>query len=157
VFGYALGGGFELALSCDLIVAAEGSIMGLPEVRVGIVPGGGGTQLLPRKVGMNRAKDLIFTGRRIHAEEAQDMGLVARIAPQDELDDAVTALAAEICASSPVGVRQAKRAIDSAFDAPIDMGIEIEDQAWRQAVASDDRREGIAAFNEKREPTWSNR
>src|SRR6266540_6629916 len=140
VFGYALGGGFELALSCDLIVAAEGSIMGLPEVRVGIVPGGGGTQLLPRKIGVARAKDLIFTGRRIHAEEGQDVGLVARVVPQDELEEAAMGLAAEICASSPVGVRQAKRAIDAAFDAPIDMGIEIEDQAWRQAVDSDDRR-----------------
>jgi enoyl-CoA hydratase/carnithine racemase len=157
VFGYALGGGFELALACDLIVASDESVMGLPEVRVGIVPGGGGTQLLSRRVGAGRAKDLILTGRRMHAEEALAAGLVARVVPRSGLAEAAASLAVEIRSASPVSVRQAKRAIDAAFDAPMDIGIEIEDQAWRQAVDSEDRREGIAAFNEKREPRWKGR
>ncbi len=156
-FGYALGGGFELILGCDLVVAAEDSIFGLPEVRVGILPGGFGTQLLPRKIGVARAKELILTGRRIHAGEAFDMGLVARVEPRERLDAAALELAADVCRSSPVSVREAKRAIDRGIEVPLEQGVEIEDVAWRRAVASEDRREGIAAFNEKREPTWSNR
>jgi enoyl-CoA hydratase/carnithine racemase len=157
VFGYALGGGFELALSCDLIVAVDESVMGLPEVRVGIVPGGGGTQLLPRRIGAARAKELILTGRRIHADEAMQMGLVSRVVPRSALEEDTLELAGEILAASPRALREAKRAIDAAFDAPLDIGTEIEDQAWREAVATEDRREGIAAFNEKREPRWKGR
>src|SRR5438105_13319435 len=93
VFGFALGGGFELALSCDIVVAAEDALLGLPEVRVGLLPAGGGTQLLARKVGTARAKELIFRGRRINAGEALDMGLVAELAPRDRLDDAAMSLA----------------------------------------------------------------
>ena len=156
VFGFALGGGFELALSCDLIVASEDAVFGLPETRVGIVPGGGGTQLLARRIGVARAKDLILTGRRIGAEEAHDIGLVQRVAPREGLADVTVALANEICANSPVGVREAKAAIDRGLEVPLQHGIELEDVAWRRAVASDDRREGIAAFNEKREPRWRN-
>jgi enoyl-CoA hydratase/carnithine racemase len=157
VFGFALGGGFELALSCDLIVAAEGTLMGLPEVRVGLLPAGGGTQLLPRKIGTARAKELIFTGRRFSAQEAHHMGIVARVVPRELLDDASMELARDICRSSPVAVREAKRLIEGAHGVPLDQGLENENDAWARVVATEDRAEGIAAFNDKRDPQWKNR
>jgi enoyl-CoA hydratase/carnithine racemase len=157
VFGYALGGGFELALSCDLIIAAEDAVFGLPEVRVGIVPGGGGTQLLPARVGPSRAKELIFTGKRIQAETALELGIATAVVPRGSLDAEARQLADEVCRSSPVAVREAKRAIDRGTEVPLEHGLEIEDQAWRRAVASEDRVEGIAAFNEKRDPKWTGR
>jgi enoyl-CoA hydratase/carnithine racemase len=157
VFGYALGGGFELALNCDLIVAAEDAVFGLPEVTVGIVPGGGGTQLLPRKVGMARAKELVFTGRRISGQEAFDMGLVARVVEPEALEKVTVELVRELCRSSPVSLREAKQAIDRGIGVSTEDAIELEDLAWRRAVASEDRREGIAAFNEKRDPQWKGR
>jgi enoyl-CoA hydratase/carnithine racemase len=157
VFGYALGGGFELALNCDVMVASHDAVFGLPEVTVGIVPGGGGTQLLARKVGLARAKELVFTGRRISGEEAFEMGLVTRLVEREALDTATAELAEEICRSSPVSVREAKRAIDRGVGVSLDDAIELEDLAWRRAVASEDRREGIAAFNEKRDPRWKGR
>lgn len=157
VFGYALGGGFELALNCDLIVAAEDAVLGLPEVRVGIVPGGGGTQALARRLGPAVAKDLVFTGRRITGREAHALGLVARVVEREALESATMDLAREICASSPVAVREAKLAIDRGLDVTLEDGIELEDLAWRRAVASRDRLEGIAAFNEKRDPRWEGR
>jgi enoyl-CoA hydratase/carnithine racemase len=157
VFGFALGGGFELALNCDLIVASEDAIFGLPEVRVGILPGGGGTQVLARKVGVARAKELVLTTRRIGALEALQMGLVTRVVGREGLEKATTELAEEICRNSPVAVREAKRAIDRGFEVPLEQGLELEDLAWRRAVASFDRVEGIAAFNEKREPQWKGR
>lgn len=157
VFGFALGGGFELALNCDLIVASEDAIFGLPEVRVGILPGGGGTQVLARKIGVARAKELVLTARRIGALEALEMGLVTRVVDGEKLHGATMELAAEICRNSPVAVREAKRAIDRGFDVPLEDGLELEDLAWRRAVASEDRPEGIAAFNEKRDPQWKGR
>src|SRR5205823_8624758 len=113
--------------------------------------GGGGTQLLGRRIGLARAKEMVLTGRRISAHEALGWGLANRVVPRSELFDATMALAAEITANSPVGVREAKAAIDRGIEVPIQQGIELEDLAWRRAVASDDRSEGIAAFNEKRE------
>jgi enoyl-CoA hydratase/carnithine racemase len=157
VFGYALGGGFELALSCDLIVAAEGTQLGLPEARVGLLAAGGGTQLLTRKVGPARAKELIFTGARFDAAAALSWGLVARVVPQASLSAAAGELAMEICRSSPVAVRAAKASIDGALGVPIEDGIEIEHSNWEKVIASEDRLEGIQAFNEKRDPVWKNR
>ena len=157
VFGFALGGGFELALSCDLVVAVEGTTLGLPESRVGLIPAGGGTQLLTRKVGVARAKELIFRGRRIDALEAQQIGIVTDIVKRDDLMDWTMQVARDVCRSSPVAVRAAKRSIDSALGVPIDDGIEIEHGAWKTVIESEDRAEGIAAFNEKREPEWKNR
>jgi enoyl-CoA hydratase/carnithine racemase len=157
VFGFALGGGFELALSCDLVVASDDAVLGLPEVRVGIIPGGGGTQLVARKVGTARAKDIILTARRFPAEEGLAMGLVNRVVPRSELEKATVELAEELCRNSPVSLREAKRAIDRGIEVPLEQGIEIEDAGWRRAVASDDRREGIGAFNEKRDPEWRGR
>jgi enoyl-CoA hydratase/carnithine racemase len=157
VFGHALGGGFELALSCDLIVASDDAVFGLPEVRVGILPGGGGTQILARKVGIARAKDLVLTARRITAEEARAMGLVSRVVPRADLSGATLEMAREVSRAAPVSGKEAKRAIDRGFDLPLEDAIELEDLAWRRTVASDDRREGIAAFNERRAPRWKGR
>ena len=157
VFGFALGGGFELALSCDIIIAAEGTQFGLPETRVGLLPAGGGTQLLTRKVGTSRAKELIFRARRFDASEAQRIGIVADVTRVADLENWTLEVARYICKSSPVAVREAKRAIDSALGVPIDEGIEIEHDAWRTVIETDDRQEGIAAFNEKRSPEWKNR
>jgi enoyl-CoA hydratase/carnithine racemase len=157
VFGFALGGGFELALSCDLIVAGDDAVFGLPETTVGIIPGGGGTQLLARRCGVARAKEAIFTGRRIAVEEAHAWGVVNRVVPRAELSRATEDLAAEILRASPLGVRQAKWAVDGGIAVPLEQGLELEDAAWRRAVDSQDRREGIAAFGEKRDPRWTNR
>ena len=157
VFGVALGGGFELALSCDLIVAAQGTKLGLPETRVGLIPAGGGTQLLTRKVGVSRAKQIIFGGEQIDAAHAQQLGLVAGICERAELDTYSLKVANDLLESSPVAVREAKRAIDEAIGVPLHDGIEIEQDAWTVVIASEDRSEGIAAFNEKRSPVWKNR
>jgi enoyl-CoA hydratase/carnithine racemase len=157
VFGFALGGGFELALSCDIIIAAQGTMLGLPEARVGLIPAGGGTQLLTHSVGMARAKELIFTGRRFSSEEGIDMGLVARLVPPEELDDEAMDLARNVCRSSPVAVREAKRAIEAAAASSIEDGENLEHAAWERVIVTEDRAEGIAAFNEKRAPDWGNR
>jgi enoyl-CoA hydratase/carnithine racemase len=156
VFGFALGGGCELALSCDLIVAADDAVFGLPETRVGLIPAGGGTQLLTRKVGLARAKELIFRGRRFDATEAHSIGLVAEVVDRDELASKTKDLALDVCRSSPVAVRNAKRAIDAALGVTLDEGIEAEHRAWEATITSRDRGEGIAAFTAKRDPEWSN-
>ena len=152
--GYALGGGLELALSCDLLVADESAVLGLPEVTVGVIPGGGGTQLLARRVGIGRAADLIFTGRRIDAAEAMMLRLVDRLVPVGTAREEALALAAVIAANSPVGVRNAKRALRRSGDVDLASGLDVEDAAWRATAFSGDRREGVAAFNEKRKPDW---
>jgi enoyl-CoA hydratase/carnithine racemase len=157
VFGYAMGGGFELALSCDLIIAAEGTKLGLPETRVGLLPAGGGTQLLARKIGTSRAKELIFRARQIDAHEAQQLGIVADVTRREDLDRWALDVAKDIARSSPVAVREAKKAIDAGFGLPIEEGMEIEQGGWQQVIETDDRAEGIAAFNQKRSPEWKNR
>jgi enoyl-CoA hydratase/carnithine racemase len=154
VHGYALGGGFELALSCDLIVADATAVVGLPEVSVGVIPGGGGTQLLPRRIGAARAAELIYTARRVEAEEARDLGLVDRLVPAGEARGAALELAERIAGNSPVGLRAAKRALRLGQGLTLDAGLEVEDAAWRTVAFSPDRAEGIAAFNEKRKPDW---
>ncbi|MFC4032766.1 enoyl-CoA hydratase/isomerase family protein [Streptomyces polygonati] len=155
VHGYALGGGFELALSCDLIVGDGTTVLGLPEVSVGVIPGGGGTQLLPRRVGAARAADLVFTARRLAAAEAAALGLIDRLAPEGEgARDTALALAAVIAANSPVGLRAAKRALRLGHGLDLRTGLEVEDAAWRTVAFSGDRVEGVAAFNEKRRPDW---
>jgi enoyl-CoA hydratase/carnithine racemase len=156
-FGFALGGGFELVLSCDLVIAAEGTKFALPEPRVGLLPAGGGTQLLARKVGMGRAKELIFRSRRIDASEAQRLGVVAEVTRRDELERRSMDLANEICRASPIALREAKRVVDQGLGMTLDEAIELENDAWQVVIASEDRSEGIAAFNEKREPEWKNR
>jgi enoyl-CoA hydratase/carnithine racemase len=154
VHGFALGGGFELALSCDLVVCDETAVLGLPEVTVGVIPGGGGTQLLARRIGSSRAADLIFTGRRVGVEEAERLGVVDRRVPAGDDRVAALDLAATIAANSPVGVREAKRAIRLGLGADLAAGLDIEDSAWRATAFSADRAEGVRAFNEKRPPDW---
>ncbi|HLV72436.1 enoyl-CoA hydratase/carnithine racemase [Actinomadura hallensis] len=154
VHGYALGGGCEFALSADLIVADETAVFGLPEVAVGLVPGGGGTQLALRRLGPGKAADLVFTGRRLDAAEARDIGLADRVVPAGAARDEALAIAAAIARNSPVAVRAAKRALRLGNGVPLDAGLDLEENAWRTAVLSPDRREGIAAFNEKRKPVW---
>ena len=154
VHGYALGGGCELALNSDLVVADETTQFGLPEVTVGLVPGCGGTQLSMRRLGVGRAADLLLTGRRVKAAEAERIGLADRLVPAGTATDAALELARRIAANSPVAVRAARRAIRLGADLSLAAGLEVEDAAWRTAAMSADRREGIAAFAEKRPPVW---
>ncbi|MEO7061835.1 MAG: enoyl-CoA hydratase-related protein [Lapillicoccus sp.] len=157
VEGYALGGGFELALSCDLVVAGEGAVVGLPEVSVGVIPGGGGTQLLTRRVGWSRAAALIFTARRLTAAEALAHGCVDEVVATGSARDRALELAFAIAENSPVGLRQAKRAMRLGSDLDLEAGLEIEDNCWRQSAFSRDRAEGVAAFAQKRRPDWPGR
>ncbi|GAA3099940.1 putative enoyl-CoA hydratase/isomerase YngF [Streptosporangium carneum] len=150
VQGYALGGGLELALSCDLVVAAEDAVMGLVETTLGSMPAGGGTQLLPRLVGIPRAKELIFTGRRFTGAEARQWGLVNHAVPAADLEATVDALAAEISAAAPLAVAQAKRAIDLSSQLEIDSGVELEAELYERLLTSTDRLEGLAAAREGR-------
>ncbi len=154
VHGYALGGGCELALSCDLIVADETAEFGLPETTVGLVPGGGGTQLALRRLGPGRAADLVLTGRRVGAAEAGRIGLADRLVPAGTTGQHAHELAQRIGSNSPISVQNAKRALRQGAGLPLKAGLEVEDSAWRAAAFSADRKEGIAAFVEKREPRW---
>ncbi|MFF8603487.1 enoyl-CoA hydratase/isomerase family protein [Streptomyces sp. NPDC015232] len=152
VHGFALGGGYELALSCDVIVGDASTVVGLPEVSVGVIPGGGGTQLLPRRVGAARAAELVFTARRVEAAEARELGLVDLL--EDDARTAAMELAGRIAANSPVGLRAAKKAMRLGQGLDLRAGLEVEDGAWRSVAFSGDRAEGVAAFNEKRKPEW---
>jgi len=154
VHGYALGGGCELALSCDLIVADETAVFGLPETTVGLVPGSGGTQLALRRLGPGRAADLVLTGRRVGAGEAERLGLADRLVPAGTAAEHARELAGQIAANSPVAVVQAKKALRLGSGVPLAVGLEVEDAAWRATAFSADRKEGIAAFVQKREPRW---
>ncbi|MEU8567695.1 enoyl-CoA hydratase-related protein [Streptomyces pathocidini] len=154
VHGFALGGGFEIALSCDLIVADRTAVVGLPEVSVGVIPGGGGTQLLPRRVGVARAAELVFSARRVAAAEARELGLVDVLVDEGADTEEALALAGRIAANSPVGLRAAKRAMRLGHGLDLRAGLEVEDAAWRSVAFSGDRAEGVAAFNEKRTPDW---
>lgn len=152
VAGHALGGGCEIALSCDIVVASPGATFALPEVSVGVIPGGGGTQLLTRRIGWSRAADLIFTARRVDGTEALALGLVDRVV--DDPRAAALEIAATIAAHSPVGVRNAKAAMRGGMDVSLAEGLEVEDARWHDTAFSPDRAEGVAAFAEKRRPTW---
>ena len=157
VDGFALGGGFELALSCDIIVAGDGALVGLPEVGVGVIPGGGGTQLLVRRAGWSRAARMIFTAAKLPAAEALAMGAVDEVVAAGAPRVRALELARTIAANSPVGLRNAKRAMRLGADVDLASGLEIEDACWRATAFSGDRREGVAAFAEKRTPNWPGR
>jgi enoyl-CoA hydratase/carnithine racemase len=154
VHGYALGGGCELALSCDVIVADETAVFGLPEASVGLVPGGGGTQLAARRLGPGKAAEMIFTGRRYDADEALRIGLADLLVPAGTASQAAVDMAGLMAGNSPTAVKAAKRALRQGADIGLHAALEVEDAAWRAAALSADRREGIAAFNEKRPPQW---
>ncbi len=157
VKGFALGGGFEMALAADIIVAGENAQFGLPEVRVGLIPGNGGTQNLPRVIGKMRAKEMIFTGKRISALEAMAMGIVTKVVPVAQVEETVLKLAEEIWVNSPIAVRQAKRAINLGMEVDLNTALQIEMEAYNVNLVTEDRQEGIRAFNEKRQPKWQNR
>ena len=155
--GVALGGGTELALACDLRVAAPAAELGLTEVALGIIPGGGGTQRLTRLVGMGRAKDLILTARRVAAAEAFILGLVNRLAPEGRLVETAVALAAQVAGNAPLAVGAAKHAIDEGLSLELDAALGLELQKYEIVLASEDRKEGLAAFAEKRPPRYTGR
>lgn len=151
--GFALGGGCELAMSCDIRICSENAVFGQPEVGLGITPGFGGTQRLARLVGMGRAKEMIYGGRNIKAEEAYRIGLVNSVYPQSELLPEAMKLAGRIAANAPIAVRAAKRAINDGIHVDMDKALEIEERLFGGCFATDDQREGMAAFLEKRKPT----
>jgi enoyl-CoA hydratase/carnithine racemase len=155
--GAALGGGTELALACDFRVAAPTAELGLTEVQLGIIPGGGGTQRLPRLVGPARAKDLILTGRRINAAEALAIGLVQRLAPEGRLLEVALGLAEQVTANAPLAVAAAKHAIDQGLALDLDAALALEQRHYETVLSSEDRLEGLAAFGEKRPPRFQGR
>ncbi len=152
--GVALGGGLELALACDLRIAAEGVEVGLPEVGLGIIPGAGGTVRLPRLVGVARAKDLILTARRVGAAEALAMGLLSRVVPAARLREDAVALAEQVARNAPISLRQAKRAVDDGFHLSLDEALALENRLYQDCLASKDRVEALRAFAEKRPPVF---
>jgi enoyl-CoA hydratase/carnithine racemase len=155
--GNALGGGLELALCCDLRIASSTARFGLPEVRLAVTPGSGGTQRLPRAVGVARAKELILTGRIIDATEAERIGLVHEVVPVGEAVARADAIAAEIAERGPLAVREAKRLIDASLDVPLETGLAAELEASIRIFASDDLAEGARAFLDKRPPVYRGR
>ncbi|MGH2511186.1 MAG: enoyl-CoA hydratase-related protein [Candidatus Limnocylindrales bacterium] len=157
VRGYALGGGCELAMACDLIVAGEDAQFGQPEIKLGVIPGAGGTQRLARAIGKARAMDLILTGRSITAREAEAAGLVSLVVPAEETLDRALELAGQIAAMPPLAVRAAKAMVNRAFDSTLSVGLADERRTFFELFASEDQTEGMAAFTEKRPPVWRGR
>ena len=157
VRGYALGGGCELAMSCDLLVAGDDAVFGQPEIRLGVMPGAGGTQRLTRAIGTAKAMELILTGRNLGAADAEAAGLVTKVVAPDETLPAAIELASRIAALPPVAVRAAKQAILRAAELPLSAGLDFERRAFFLLFASDDQTEGMAAFTEKRPPDWTGR
>jgi enoyl-CoA hydratase/carnithine racemase len=157
VSGYALGGGCELALACDMIVASDTAVFGQPEITLGIIPGGGGTQRLARVLGKQRAMDYVLTGRRFDAEEGLAMGLVYKVAKDGHWLEEAMALANAIAERPPIATRLAKQAVLAAEETALSAGLESERRLYELAMATDDRVEGMKAFLEKREPKFEGR
>jgi 2-oxoglutaroyl-CoA hydrolase len=155
--GYAFGVGLELALACDFRVATEDVELALPEVKIGMLPGSGGTQRLARMIGLGRAKDMVMRGRRVGAEEALAIGLVTEVVAATELDTAVSSLVDELLALSPLALALAKRVLNHAYDGPLALGLEIEGLAYGLMRSTHDFREGVEAFGEKRPPRFEGR
>lgn len=153
--GYALGGGLELALACDLRIASETAKLGLPEINLGIFPGGGGTQRLPRVVGVGRAKELIFTGEMISADKALGMGLVNRVVPDGQAMDEGKKLAQKLASKSVAALRMAKVAVNTGLDTDLASGINVERQCFALLFSTEDQKEGMRAFLEKRKPNFT--
>ena len=157
IHGFCLGGGLELAMCCDIRIAAEGSQLGQPEIKLGLIPGGGGTQRLPRLVGLGRAQLLNMTGDFIDAATAYDWGLVEKVVPNEELLDAALSIARAIAARSPVSIGVLRELARTTRDLPLEEGLRREADGFRRCLASEDGAEGVAAFLEKREPEFTGR
>ncbi|HEV8539290.1 MAG TPA: enoyl-CoA hydratase-related protein [Bacteroidota bacterium] len=157
VSGFALGGGCEVTMSCDIIIASETAKFGQPEINIGVMPGAGGTQRLTRAVGKYKAMEMVLTGRMISADEAMRWGLVNKVVPAEYYLDEARALAKEIASKPPVAVRLAKEAVLKSFDTTIEGGLEFERKNFYLLFASEDQKEGMKAFVEKRKPEWKGR
>lgn len=157
VRGFALGGGCELAMTCDLIVAGEDAQFGQPEIKLGVMPGAGGTQRLTRAIGKAKAMELVLTGRTMSAREAEAHGLVTSVVPSEATVPAALELAARIAAMPPVAVLAAKAAVNRAEELPLEAGLEFERRSFYLLFDTEDQKEGMAAFGEKRPPTWRGR
>jgi enoyl-CoA hydratase len=155
--GYALGGGCELALCGDVRIAADTAQLGQPEINLGVIPGFGGTQRLARLIGRDRAKLLIFTGERVGADEAYQLGMVDRVVPAAGLMDAAYELAASLAGKAPRALALVKAAVNGGLDLPLDEGLKLEADLFGRVVNTEDRREGTSAFLEKRQAQWSGR
>jgi Enoyl-CoA hydratase/carnithine racemase len=155
--GYALGGGLELALACDIRIASEEAQLGLPEINLGIFPGFGGTQRLTKLVGKGRAVEIIMTGDRIGAKDAEKMGLVNRVVPGSALQEEATKLAEKIAKKSAVALALIKEVVNRGVDAPLQSGLAMESIGWGVAFSTEDKQEGVKAFLEKREPNFKDR
>jgi enoyl-CoA hydratase len=156
VSGFALGGGCELAMSCDIVIAADTAKFGQPEIKLGIIPGAGGTQRLPRAVGKAKAMDLVLTGRMMDAQEAERAGLVSRIVPADKLLDEALAAATTICEYSLPSVLMAKECVNRAYESGLGEGVLFERRMFHALFATQDQKEGMAAFVEKRKAAFKN-
>jgi enoyl-CoA hydratase len=157
VAGYALGGGCELALMCDIVIAADTAKFGQPEIKIGVIPGAGGSQRLPRAVGKAKAMDMILTARTMDAQEAERAGLVSRVVPAAKLLDEALSAAAAIASFSLPSVMMAKEAVNRAFEAPLAEGILFERRLFHALFATEDQKEGMAAFLEKRKPEFKHK
>jgi enoyl-CoA hydratase len=157
VAGFALGGGCELAMMCDFIIAADSARFGQPEIKLGIIPGAGGTQRLPRAVGKSKAMDMVLTARMMDAAEAERVGLVSRVVPADKLLDEALAAAATICGLSAPSLMMAKECVNRAFEGSLSDGVSFERRLFHSLFATDDQKEGMDAFVGKRKPAFKNR
>jgi enoyl-CoA hydratase len=157
VAGWCLGGGCELAMALDIVIAAESARFGQPEIKIGVMPGAGGTQRLPRAIGKSKAMEMILTGEPISGAEAERIGLVSRVVPNEVLVDDAMALAAEIAKRPPLAVRLAKESVNAAYEMSLTDGLAHERRLFYLLFASDDQKEGMAAFLEKREPDFTGR
>lgn len=157
VRGFALGGGCELAMACDILIASDDAVFGQPEIKIGVIPGAGGTQRLTRALGKAKAMELILTGRNLSAQEAEAHGLVTRVVAREETVPAALALAREIASMPLLAVRAAKEAVNRAFELSLEAGLEFERRNFFLLFSSDDQKEGMRAFVEKRKPEWKGR
>jgi enoyl-CoA hydratase len=157
VRGFALGGGCELAMACDMVVAADDAVFGQPEIKIGIMPGAGGTQRLTRALGKAKAMELILTGANLSAREAHERGVVSRLAAREETLGAALDLAREVASMPPLAVRAAKEAVNRAYELSLEAGLEFERRNFFLLFSSEDQKEGMAAFVEKRKPEWKGR
>ena len=156
VSGFALGGGCEVAMMCDIIIAADNARFGQPEIKLGIIPGAGGTQRLPRAIGKAKAMDLALTGRMMDAQEAERAGLVSRVVPLDKLMDEALSAALSICDYSQMAVMSAKESINRAFESSLSDGVMFERRMFHALFATEDQKEGMDAFVNKRKPVFKN-